>query len=179
MIHKHHILPKHAGGTDEPSNIIHLTVKEHAEAHRILFEQYGKKQDEIAWKGLAGIIGKEEIVSEVCRLAQKSAKVLRGIEHPYYGKKRPEHSAKLKGRKVTHSKEHREKLNNRFTDEYLKNVSNSIARDWKVVTPDGEILYIHNMSEFCRKHNLPKSSMTYSHKNKKPTADGYLCEKLS
>lgn len=68
-MHKHHIIPKHAGGSDDPSNLVELTVEEHAEAHRKLFEQYGRWQDEVAWKGLAGIIGHEESV----RLAKSCA----------------------------------------------------------------------------------------------------------
>jgi hypothetical protein len=46
LMHIHHITPRHAGGTDDPSNLIELTVEQHAEAHRILFEQYGRWQDE-------------------------------------------------------------------------------------------------------------------------------------
>lgn len=63
-MHKHHIIPRHAGGTDDSSNLVELTIKEHAEAHRILFEQYGRWQDEIAWKALAGMITHEEAVKE-------------------------------------------------------------------------------------------------------------------
>jgi hypothetical protein len=55
------------GGTDDPSNIEILTVEEHAEAHRILYEQYGCWQDEVAWKGLSGIVGKDEILKEIYR----------------------------------------------------------------------------------------------------------------
>jgi len=33
MKHKHHIVPKHMGGSDDPSNLIELTIEEHAEAH--------------------------------------------------------------------------------------------------------------------------------------------------
>lgn len=62
LFHKHHIIPRHAGGTDDPSNLIYLTVEEHAEAHRLLFEQYGRWQDELAWKALSGAIGKDEII---------------------------------------------------------------------------------------------------------------------
>lgn len=62
MIHKHHIIPKHAGGTDDPGNIIKLSVAEHAEAHRILFERYNRWEDYLAWQGLAGLMSKEEIV---------------------------------------------------------------------------------------------------------------------
>ena len=65
--HKHHIIPRHAGGTDDESNIIHLTIEEHAEAHRKLFEQHGRWQDELAWKGLSGQIGKEEIIARCVR----------------------------------------------------------------------------------------------------------------
>ena len=65
LTHKHHIIPKHMGGTDDPFNLVELTVEEHAEAHRILFEQYGHWQDEVAYRGLSGIIGHEEAVREV------------------------------------------------------------------------------------------------------------------
>ena len=62
MKHKHHIIPKHMGGTDNPENLISLTPKEHAKAHQDLYEKYGKIEDYLAWKGLEGFIGKEEIV---------------------------------------------------------------------------------------------------------------------
>lgn len=62
MKHLHHIVPKHIGGTDNPSNLIELTVQEHAEAHLELFNKHGRWQDELAWKGLSGHLGKEEII---------------------------------------------------------------------------------------------------------------------
>jgi hypothetical protein len=68
MKHKHHIIPRHAGGTDEPSNIVELTVEEHAEAHKKLYEMYGKHEDYVAWKCLSGTISKQEIIQELCRL---------------------------------------------------------------------------------------------------------------
>ena len=58
--HKHHIIPKHAGGSNESSNIIILTVKEHALAHKKLYEKHGKWQDYLAWKNLSNKITKEE-----------------------------------------------------------------------------------------------------------------------
>lgn len=62
--HKHHIIPRHMGGSDDPSNLVELTIEEHAEAHRLLWEEHGKKQDWLAWKGLLGQIGKEDILLE-------------------------------------------------------------------------------------------------------------------
>lgn len=65
MKHKHHILPKYMGGTDDKENLVELTIEEHAEAHRILYEEYGNWQDYFAWKGLSGQIGKEEILRQI------------------------------------------------------------------------------------------------------------------
>jgi hypothetical protein len=62
MSHKHHIIPKHAGGTDNPRNLIELSIDEHAEAHRKLYEEYGRWQDYVAWQGLAKLSPKEELV---------------------------------------------------------------------------------------------------------------------
>ena len=60
IYHWHHIVPTHAGGTDDTSNLVRLTVEEHAEAHKKLYEQYGREQDRIAWLGLSKRIDKEE-----------------------------------------------------------------------------------------------------------------------
>ena len=67
MKHKHHIIPKHAGGTDEPSNIVELTIEQHAEAHRILYETYGRVQDKRAWMGLAKMMTGAEIIQEILK----------------------------------------------------------------------------------------------------------------
>ena len=53
------------GGTDDPSNLIKLTVEEHAEAHRKLFLEHGRWQDEIAWKMLSGMIDRAELISSI------------------------------------------------------------------------------------------------------------------
>ena len=65
MTHKHHIVPKHMGGTDDPSNLVELTIEEHAQAHKKLFKQYGKIEDRLAYEGLLGMVGKEEIMKQL------------------------------------------------------------------------------------------------------------------
>ena len=77
MSHKHHIIPN-LGGTDDPSNLIELSVDDHAEAHRKLYEEYGRWQDYVAWQGLAKLSPKEELV----RIRRREAAKLRHQLHP-------------------------------------------------------------------------------------------------
>jgi hypothetical protein len=70
LTHKHHIIPRHAGGTNDPSNLIELTVAEHAEAHKVLFETHGRWQDKIAWHMLSGQILAEEATIQAIKMAQ-------------------------------------------------------------------------------------------------------------
>lgn len=88
LYHKHHIIPKHVGGSDDPENIVLLTITEHAEAHRLLYEEHGRWQDKIAWLALAGRIDKEEIIRQTqrntnkdyCRTPEFRSAVSKGIQ---------------------------------------------------------------------------------------------------
>ena len=78
------------GGTNEPSNITYLTVKEHSLAHKELYEKYGKQEDYIAWQGLSKRINKEEIIRLKCSLGGKNStghskggKACKGIKKQY------------------------------------------------------------------------------------------------
>ena len=66
IYHKHHVVPRHAGGTDDPSNMTcSLTIQEHAEHHRYRYEMLGEWQDRIAWQGLLGMIPKQEAIRQI------------------------------------------------------------------------------------------------------------------
>jgi hypothetical protein len=72
MKHNHHLLPKHLGGTDDPSNIVEgISVTRHAMFHYANWQLWGSEGDLIAYKALAGTIGKEEIVEMVLSFAGK------------------------------------------------------------------------------------------------------------
>ena len=112
--HKHHIIPKHAGGTDDPSNIIELTIEEHALAHKKLFFIYGRWQDEIAYLTLSGQIGKEEAK---IRAIREGAKKRRGIPRSEESKRKQ--SGTLKGRTAwnkgkKHTEEAKRKMKGRI-----------------------------------------------------------------
>ena len=54
MIHKHHIVPKHRGGSDEPSNIVEVSVNQHIMFHFCEYQLHGNIRDKVAYKGLSG-----------------------------------------------------------------------------------------------------------------------------
>lgn len=120
--HKHHIVPKHMGGTDNPDNLVELTIEQHAEAHRLLYEQHGKIQDKLAWQGLAGLISNQELVYILLSESKKGSKNPQwGKPAPNRGVKRPGIGGRKKGTKwsaeerqikenVIKTPEHREKM---------------------------------------------------------------------
>jgi hypothetical protein len=101
------------GGTDDPENLISLTPKEHARAHQDLYEKYGKIEDYLAWKGLEGFIGKEEIIKKIAeengkRNGDNSYKKNIGFHNPDFRKserykKICSENGKIQGRKHAES----------------------------------------------------------------------------
>lgn len=93
IYHKHHIVPRHVGGTDDSSNLILLTIEEHAEAHRILYETYGRWQDRVAWLTLSKQITCAEAIKMAQSLANKGKNNamfgMFGEKNPNYGNKGP------------------------------------------------------------------------------------------
>ena len=80
ITHKHHIIPKHIGGKNDPSNLIELTIPEHAEVHRKLYEEHGRWQDRIAWKTLSGSINFAEATRQAQSMANIGKKTGRRLE---------------------------------------------------------------------------------------------------
>jgi len=81
MKHKHHIVPKHAGGTDDPDNLIELTISEHAQAHYDLWLEHGDEFDYLAYLGLSGQIGQEEILQKLLKAAGKRSRDMKAGIH--------------------------------------------------------------------------------------------------
>ena len=117
------------GGTDDESNLTPpISVAEHAEEHRKLYEKYGKQEDYLAWKGLAGIIGKEEIVRRAMGLkSRENIKKARAVVgRKYHPEVNLARSRTLSGVKKT--EEHRMNISKGsigkvFSEEHKKNLS--------------------------------------------------------
>ena len=92
IYHTHHIIPKHAGGTDDPSNLVKLTIEEHAQAHLDLYEKNKDERDLLAYKFLLGQIDKQDVIKALQKLPKtdqhkkKISESLKGERNPQWGK---------------------------------------------------------------------------------------------
>ena len=131
MLHKHHIIPRHAGGTDDPSNIVELSPAEHAEAHRLLYEQYGRWQDYVAWQGLAKLATKEEHVKLLLSEAGKkgSAKSNRRWTDPVEREKQSVRMKEFRARR------------------YIGKTWN--GKLYEITHPDGTIEQVEGLRQWC------------------------------
>ena len=133
MKHIHHIVPRHAGGTDDPSNLIELTIEEHAEAHRLLYEEYRRPEDKLAWQALSGMLSKEDIIKELCSIAGKKGGAIGGRkgkgrkQTPEWIEKKKAYGEKNGMYGKPHSKEHKEKLSAKVKERIDKDKHNWVG----------------------------------------------------
>lgn len=68
-LHRHHILPKHSGGTDDHLNFTYLTVREHIIAHFLLWKMNGNINDLRSMKMLGAKLTSKQrsIIGKWCR----------------------------------------------------------------------------------------------------------------
>ena|ERR1051326_4627178 len=109
-LHKHRIVPGHIGGTYEPNNVVILTIPEHAEAHRKLWEQHGRWQDKAAWLFLSGRTEEGEALRKLHCGAPKGNQNHKGHRHSYKARPATQNRdlGKWTGRK--HTLEAKEKM---------------------------------------------------------------------
>lgn len=120
IYHNHHIVPRHAGGTDDPSNLVKLTIEEHSEAHRELYEKYGRWQDYTAWRALSGMITSEEAILE--SISHK------GERNPMYGKN---HTEETKKRISDNIRERQWWVGRSHTEETKSKISDAQRCSWE------------------------------------------------
>lgn len=160
MKHKHHIIPKHAGGTDELTNIIELSIEEHAEAHKQLFEKYNRWQDYVAWQGLSGL---DENFDAVKMSIVEGGKM--GADKSNRRWSNPEEKIKQSNRmKLWASKRN-----------YQKTWK---GKSYEITFPCGRTEIITGLSEWCLENNLNANTLANSCLRGTKTKDGYFIKKI-
>ncbi len=146
------------GGTDDPNNLIELTVEEHAEAHRKLYEEYGNEYDRIAWLGLSNQIN----LTEAQRLAHLNGTKLGGKmqskESKILGAKmQPRESKVLGGKKGGKSCYEQKKGMFSLTKEEKSEIAkNTINKRWKC-TETGFISTVAGITKFQKRRGIDVS----------------------
>ena len=162
--HKHHIIPKHMGGTDDPSNLIVLTIEEHAQAHLDLYNEHGYTQDLVAHRMLLGQINKAEAI-KLLQKAPKSLSWKKQMSKRVTGEGNP-----MFGR--TMSDEHKKAMSKR------KMGNQSPAKHYIVTDPEGNTHEAYNLAKFCRENNLNQGNMVKVSKGKYKQHKGWRCQSL-
>jgi len=163
MKHKHHIIPKHRGGTDDPTNLVEVTPTQHAMFHYCEWKLWGDHKDFCAYKMILGDVKNPEF-----RRARNEAfmdVILEG------GRKwREKNPDKVKENGVKGNKSQREK--------FEKEGRTIAEQKWIVTTPEGETLEVSNLKKFCRENNLLPNKMCEVGKGKWKQHRGYTCKRL-
>ena len=171
MKHIHHIIPKHMGGTNDPSNLVKLTPRQHALAHKKLYEQHGNWQDWCAWKGLSGQMKKEEILERIYKINGK-----RNYHHMHTKQAREKMKMSKIGTKLTD--EWKKKISKSLmgrvvTESHRKKTAQSVSKEYIITDPKGKIFEITNLLDFARKHKLDQGNLTKVAQNKLNSHKGY------
>ena len=61
----------------------------------------------------------------------------------------------------------------------LQEQRDNISDTWEVICPDGSIIVIKNMLQFCKQHNLNPSAMSAVARGKRGSFKGYKCRKIT
>jgi hypothetical protein len=180
MIHKHHIIPRHIGGTDDPSNLIEVTVEEHAEIHRKLFEEHGRWQDEIAWKAITGIIPCQEVIQEAHRAGGRMTKNHWPEERKVKARKMMKGNQINKGRVM--SEENKKKISAALVghvqpQSQKDKVAAALSKQWKITDPSGKSFVVTNLTSYCRDTGLDQGNMMKVVSGVQTHHKSYKCER--
>ena len=91
---KHHIVPKSMGGTDDATNLIKLTPRQHYIAHWMLWKAYGGKMAQAFWC-MNNTKGRQINSRSYARLREEAINNFSGENSYWYGKKHSTESKKL------------------------------------------------------------------------------------
>jgi hypothetical protein len=93
------------GGTNDPENLVEVTIEQHAALHKQLWEDLGYWQDEIAWKTLSGQITRAEAIKMI--------------------QSRPKSEETKQKMRKPKSEEHKRNMRQPRTEEHKRNISKS------------------------------------------------------
>lgn len=163
MRHRHHIIPRYEGGSDDDGNLVTLTPTQHAMWHYAEWMRKSNYKDYCAYKMILGDVNNPAFKSAQMKAFQD--KIQSGAREWRKGN-------------ITQVREHAQQ-NNRIQRQVLKEQGRTIAeKKWLITTPTGDDVVITNMAQYCRENDLCKSKMTLVAQGIRKQHKGYKCHKL-
>ena len=152
IYHKHHIIPRSSGGSDDKDNIVTLEYKHHVLAHYILYKSNPTNANWVAYRLMSGIDENKKKVVEQLKLEAISKRDNSNISTPQSNKKRsvgvkkymesltPEKRSKIYGK-------HKENHPMWGVDRKGKKAANygKSKGEYIVWTPNGEMLHFKSL----------------------------------
>lgn len=192
LMHKHHIVPRYMGGTDKETNLVEVTVTQHAMYHFCNYQLWGNVEDKFAWKGLTGQIGKEEIILELLlknqpraielartpEAIEKKKKTFKEIEHQK-GEKNSQYG-KMWITNGTKEGTYRINKDDPIPEGYWKGrISRNVESIpyYVIISPDGETTRTKYLIDYCKLKNLRDTHMYQVANGKKSHHKGYTVYK--
>jgi hypothetical protein len=179
------------GGNDDPKNLIELPLWAHAEVHKRLWEINKKLEDKVAWLMLSGKT--EELERARVELAKEKYQSWLKNNPEEVEKWKSNISNSLKGKRFL-SDEHYQKVGNLLrgiprTQEVKNKVSKSKKgksvpqpnqmKTYEITTPNGEVLIVKGLNEFCKQKNINASNLCAVAKGRLKHHKGYLAKLVS
>lgn len=170
------------GGSDDPSNLVELTVEKHAEAHKYLWEKYGNEYDKIAWRALSGQITNYEanrlagIVANTGKYNSEETRMKKSLAR--LGKPSNQKGNKWSSEQKDNLKVVRSKTRYIRNQEENKNISERQKKLYEITLPTGEIVIVKGLVEFCSEHKLNRGTMSLLVNGKKKKIDNHKGYKI-
>ena len=171
---KHHIIPRSLGGTNDESNLITLSGRQHYIAHWMLWKAYR---------------GKMALAFKFMNHDGKHARRINSKIFEQLRKDRNEHVIKVNTGK-TRTQETKDNIRNalkgkvnnrkgeRNTQEHTANIVKAKSKNWIVTTPTGQSIEVFNLKQFCKDHKISYSNLALTAKGGRPHASGYTAIKV-
>ena len=144
MKHKHHIIPRYEGGSNDADNLVELTPTQHSMWHYAEFLRKKDMRDYCAHKMILGDVHNPDF-----RRARNLAfqdKIQEGFRK--WKEENPGEMTRI-GRLGYEAQR----------DKFAKEGRTVAEKSWIITTPTGEELLITNLAKYCRENDLLKHKM--------------------
>lgn len=181
---RHHIIPRRLGGTNEPSNVVRLTAREHFICHRLLtkmtigtdrkrmiFAAYALAHWRNTTRGSVKISSRT--YDQLKRDLADARKTMPG--HNLGRTWTPEQRAKMKNKSDRSAQFHRGRKRSEETKAKIKEkraLQVIKKKTWTLRNPVGEIIKTTGLKTFCQEHRLGLSKLLETEKTGNPVDRG-------